>query len=233
MSKRKKKIKRTPEQMKKLREKQRKMMKVSMKKHKQNNNKHKEKKKLKMKPIKKTRKKRSVNKHKPNMSFLSNGHMKIMSKDELRNMEDYSSLKYRKKITNELNNIIGIVEKGVSDPFYYKGRTIGISFTNPLGEPWSKDDDYLPEDIRNGHLGLHTFQTVSQSRVLGNDETTQGSTGMNHQEGDEPVWNIGNMGSVWIDMRHNETPYRVHYISKHNQDKKRPIVLIVENMETI
>jgi len=41
MSKRKKKIKRTPEQMKKLREKQRKMMKVSMKKHKQNNNQHK------------------------------------------------------------------------------------------------------------------------------------------------------------------------------------------------
>ncbi len=37
----KKKTKRTPEQMEKLREKQRKMMKVSMKKHKQNNNKHK------------------------------------------------------------------------------------------------------------------------------------------------------------------------------------------------
>ena len=62
------------------------------------------------------------------------------------------------------------MKKGVSDPFNFKGRQIGISFTNPLGEPWSKYDDYLPEDIRNGDLGVYTFETVSQSRVLGNDE---------------------------------------------------------------
>jgi len=190
-------------------------------------------KKLKKKPIRNTRKKRSVNKHKPTMSILggSNGHMRIMSKDELRNPEDFSSLKYRKKITNELDTIIGSMKKGVSDPFNYKGRQIGLSFTNPLGEPWSKDDDYLPEDIRNGHLGVHTFETISQSRVLGNDEGSHGSYGSTHHEGDEPVWNIGDMGSVWCDLRYNETPYRVHYISKHHQDKKRPINLIVENME--
>ena len=195
--------------------------------------KQKKNKKLKKKPIKKTRKKRSVNKHKHTMSFTggSNGHFKIMSKDDLQNMDEFSSPKYRKRITNELNNIIGSMKKGVSDPFNYKGRQIGLSFTNPLGEPWSKDDDYLPEDIQNGSLGVHTFETISQSRVLGIDEGTHGSTGMIHYEGDEPVWNIGDMGSVWCDLRYNETPYRVHYISKHHQDKKQPINLIVENME--
>ena len=189
-------------------------------------------KKLKKKPMKRTRKKRGNNNHKSTMSFTggSNGHFKIMSKDDLQNMDEFSSPKYRKRITNELNNIIGITNKSVSYPFNYKGRQVRISFTNPLGEPWSKDDDYLPEDIQNGSLGVHTFETISQSRVLGIDEGTHGSTGMIHYEGDEPVWNIGDMGSVWCDLRYNETPYRVHYISKHHQDKKRPINLIVENM---
>lgn len=195
--------------------------------------KQKKNKKLKKKPIKKTRKKRNVNKHKHTMSFTggSNGHFKIMSKDDLQNMDEFSSPKYRKRITNELNNIIGITNKSVSYPFNYKGRQVRISFTNPLGEPWSKDDDYLPEDIRNGDLGVHTFKTVSQSRVLDDGEGSHGSYGSTHHEGDEPVWNIGQMGSVWCDLRYNETPYRVHYISKHNQDKKQPIGLIVENME--
>ena len=190
-------------------------------------------KKLKKKPMKRTRKKRGNNNHKPTMSFMggSNGHFKIMSKDDLQNMDEFSSPKYRKRITNELDTIIGSMKKCVSDPFNYKGRQIGLSFTNPLGEPWSKDDDYLPEDIQNGSLGVHTFETISQSRVLDDGEGTHGSYGSTHYEGDEPVWNIGDMGSVWCDLRYNETPYRVHYISKYHQDKKRPICLIVENME--
>ncbi len=197
--------------------------------------KQKKNKKLKKKQIKKTRKKRGNNNHKSTMSFMggSNGHMKKMGKDidELQKMEEeFTSLEYRNKITNELNTIIGSMKKNASDPFNYKGRQVGLSFTNPLGEPWSKDDDYLPEDIQNGSLGVHTFETISQSRVLGIDEGTHGSTGMIHYEGDEPVWNIGCYGSVWCDLRYNETPYRVHYISKHHQDKKRPINLIVENM---